>query len=70
VNTRTLRPCPPNLRTETLRSFETRLKRHATEASDCADIAQQLDLVPLAVDLRDVEKRIDAARLTVAGCAR
>jgi hypothetical protein len=66
----TLHLCPPNLRTETLRSYERRLFRAVMEIRDCADIAQQLDMVPVAVDLRETQARVEAARLAVLGCAR
>ena len=66
----TLHLCPPTLRTETLRSFERRLRELAAEGGACADIAQQLDLVALSVELRDVQGRSDAARLSVLGAAR
>ena len=66
----TLHLCPPSLRTETLRSFERRLRKLAAEGDACADIALQLDLVPLSVELRDLHGRVDAARLSVLGAAR
>lgn len=70
MNRTTLRMCPLDQRGETLRSFEKRLGRAAKEMSDCADIAQQLDLVPTAVELRDVQAKVDAVRLGVVGAAR
>lgn len=66
----TLRMCPPNLRTETLRSFERRLLRHVQESGALAEIARQLDLAPIAVDLLETQAKVDATRLAVLGCAR
>lgn len=66
----TLRSRLPDLRTETLRAFAKLLKELADGATRCAEIAQQLDMMPLAVELRDLHARIDAARLSVTAVAR
>lgn len=67
---RTLHRYPPDLRTETLRLFARRLREFAVEGKSCADIAQQLDLVPLAAELQGIHTRIDAAHVAVVGCAQ
>lgn len=69
MNRSTLRVCPPNLRQETLISFERRIGRLAEEHGACAEIADQLDIPGIAVDFREIQMKIDATRLVVAGCA-
>lgn len=70
MNVPTLRMCPPDLRTETLRAFERRLGRHVQESADLAQIAQQLDLTPIAVDLWETHGKVEGVRLAVLGCSR
>lgn len=70
MTTQTLRMCPPNLRAETMRAFERRLGRHVQETADLAQIAQQLDLAPIAADLWETHGAIEGVRVAVVGAAR
>ncbi len=70
MTNQTLRVRLPDLRAETMQRFERRLRHHAQEAADLAQIALQLDLAPVAVDLVETNARVNATRLAILGCAR
>lgn len=67
MTNQTLRARLPDLRAETMQTFERRLRHHAQEAADLAQIALQLDLAPVAVDLVETKARVNATRLAILG---